>query len=58
MEPEQYIMNSFIVMFIAVITLSLTIVAAQWLKNKHSPRIVTQATVWEKHIEQHYIRKR
>lgn len=50
---ENFIMLSFIIMFCAVILLSLVIVLWQWHKNKQSPLIVTQATVLTKRIEKH-----
>ena len=49
---------SFIAMFCIVVGLSLIIVARQWWKNRHSPLIVTQATILDKRIEEHYIRSK
>lgn len=49
---------SFIAMFCIIIGLSLIIVIRQWWKNRHSPLIVTQATVIDKRIEEHYIRSK
>ncbi len=45
-------------MFSIIIGLSLIIVVRQWWKNKHSPLIVTQATISDKRIEEHYIRSK
>lgn len=52
--PENFMTISFIIMFSAVILLSVVIVLRQWLKNKHSPLIVTQALVLTKRVEMHY----
>ena len=54
----NFYMISFIVMFCIIIGLSLIIVIRQWWKNRHSPLIVTQATVIDKRIEEHYIRSK
>lgn len=49
---------SFIAMFCIIVGLSLIIVVRQWWKNRHSPLIVTQATILDKHIEEHYIKSK
>lgn len=49
---------SFIAMFCVIVGLSLIIVVRQWWKNRHSPLIVTQATILDKRIEEHYIRSK
>lgn len=51
-------MISFIIMFSIIIGLSIIIVIRQWWKNRCSPLIVTQATVLNKRIEEHYIRSK
>ncbi|MGN0569291.1 MAG: DUF2500 domain-containing protein [Candidatus Fimenecus sp.] len=57
-SSANFYMISFIVMFCIIIGLSLIIVIRQWWKNRHSPLIVTQATVIDKRIEEHYIRSK
>ncbi len=54
----DFYMISFIIMFSIIIGLSIIIVIRQWWKNRCSPLIVTQATVLNKRIEEHYIRSK
>lgn len=57
-SSENFYIISFIVMFSIIIGLSLIIVVRQWWKNKRSPLIVTQSTISDKRIEEHYIRSK
>lgn len=57
-ESANFHTVSFIAMFCIIIGLSLIIVIRQWWKNRRSPLIVTQATVIDKRIEEHYIRSK
>lgn len=57
-ESANFYTISFISMFCIIIGLSLIIVIRQWWKNRCSPLIVTQATVIDKRIEEHYIRSK
>lgn len=54
----DFYMIAFIIMFSIIIGLSIIIVIRQWWKNRCSPLIVTQATVLNKRIEEHYIRSK
>lgn len=62
-ETEKYMnyavtfeLISFIVMFAIVIGLITVIVIHQWIKDKHSPRVVTMAKIADKPIEKKRIR--
>ena len=57
-QSGNFYIISFIVMFSIIIGLSLIIVVRQWWKNKHSLLIVTQSTISDKRIEEHYIRSK
>ena len=52
-STENFIMISFIAMFISVLILSCAIILRQWLKDKKSPLIVTYASVADKRTQKH-----
>ncbi|MBC5580583.1 DUF2500 family protein [Anaerofilum sp. BX8] len=57
-QSGDFYITSFIVMFSMVIGLVLIIIIYNWWKNRCSPLIVTQATVTDKRIEEHYVRSK
>jgi|GEM_PF-5037977 len=48
----QYITNSFMTMFILVLVVCVIIVVFRRLKNRSAPKVVTNATVSDKHIQE------
>lgn len=56
-DAETFELISFIIMFSVVIGFIAVVVVRQWIKDKHSPRVVTLATITDKPIEKRRIRR-
>lgn len=53
-ENSNFALISFIVMFLFVIALAIVLILRQWINNKHSPKIVTMATIISKTIDEYH----
>lgn len=53
-ENSNFALISFIAMFLFVIVFAIILILRQWSNNKHSPRIVTMATISSKMIDEYH----
>ena len=54
-SSENFYIIPFIILFAAIIGVSLIIIVAHWIKDRRSPRIVVQATISDKRIQKDYV---
>lgn len=54
-SSENFYIVPFIILFAAIIVLSLVIIIAHWIKDRRSPRIAVQATISDKRIQKDYV---
>ena len=54
----KFAATSFVVMLAVIIGLSILVIVSQWLRDRCSPKIVTQAMVLDKRIQIQYVKSK